>query len=174
MAHKPQFQIPAFAKYLLIACGIVALIVALILWGNRGAQVRLEARLLKTRLIPTDDAAALVVREVRVHNPANVLFVIREARLKVVLADGTEIDGAPVTQGDLDRFLDYYKAYGGRYNPVVHTKERFPGGSLTDRTVAASFQRSVADIEKRRGFVLELEDVDGVVTRITQMEAAGK
>jgi hypothetical protein len=40
--------------------------------------------------------------------------------------------------------------------------------------VAASFQRSVADIEKRRGFVLELEDVDGVVTRITQMEAAGK
>ena len=66
------------------------------------------------------------------------------------------------------------RAYGGRFNPVVHTKERFPGGSLTDRTVAASFQRSVADIEKRRGFVLELDDVDGAVTRITQMEAAGK
>jgi hypothetical protein len=174
VANKLQFQLPDFAKYLLIACGIVALIVALIVWGNRGAQVRLEARVLKTRLIPTDDAAALAVLEVRIHNPADVLFVIREAHLKVVLADGTEIDGAPVTQGDLDRFLDYYKVYGGRFNPVLRTKERFPGGSLTDRTVAASFPRSVADIEKRRGFVLELDDVDGAVTRITQMEAAGK
>jgi len=174
VAHKLKFQIPDFAKYLLIACVIVALIVALVLWFNRGAQVRLEARVLKTRLIPTDESTTLAVLEVRIHNPADVLFVIREAHLNVLLADGTELEGASVTQDDLDRFLDYFKIYGGRYNPVLRTKERFHAGSLTDRTVAASFPRSTAGIEKRRGFALELTDVDGVMTRITQMEVAGK
>jgi hypothetical protein len=174
VANKLKFRLPDFVKYLLIACAIVAVIVALVVWANRGAQVRLEARVLKTRLIPTDDAAALAVLEVRIHNPADVLFVIREARLKVQLADGSEVEGAPVTQGDLDRFLDYYKVYGGRFNPVLRTKERFPGGSLTDRTVAASFPRSADDIAKRRGFILEVADVDGAVTRIAGMETAGK
>ncbi len=103
-----------------------------------------------------------------------MLFVIREAHLNVLLRDGTELEGAPVTQDDLDRFLDYFKTYGGRYNPVLRTKERFHAGSLTDRTIAASFPRPASVIEKRRGFVLELIDVDGAVTRIDQAEAAGK
>ena len=174
MANKPKLQLPDFFKYLLIACGIVAVIVAIVYWGNRGSQVRLEARVLKARVIPTDDAASLAVLEVRIHNPANVLFVIREAHLKAVLADGNEIDGAPVTQGDLDRYLDYYKTYGARYNPVLRTKEKVFGGALTDRTIAASFPRAAADIDKRRGFVLEVADVDGAVTRITDLETAAK
>lgn len=174
MANKLKFQLPDFVKYLLIACAIVALIVALVVWGNRGARVRLEAHILKTRLIPTDEATTLAVLEVRIHNPADVLFVIREAHLNVLLPDGTELEGASVTQDDLDRFLDYFKIYGSRYNPVLRTKERFHVGSLTDRTIAASFPRPAAVIEKRRGFVLELTDVDGAVTRIDQLEAAGK
>lgn len=174
VATKPKFQLPDFLKYLLIACGIVAVIVAVVYMGNRGSQVRLEARVVKARLIPTDDAATLAVLEVRIHNPANVLFVIREAHLKVLLADGSEIDGAPVTQGDLDRYLDYYKTYGPRYNPVLRTKEKVFAGAQTDRTIAASFPRSAADFEKRRGFVLEVADVDGAVTRISDLEAAGK
>ena len=176
MANKTkiEFQIPDFVKYLLIACVIVALIVAVVLWFNQSARVRLEARILKTRLVPTDESTTLVVLEVRIHNPSNVLFVIREAHLNVLLADGSELEGAPVTQDDLDRFLDYFKIYGSRYNPVLRTKEKFHAGSLADRTVAASFPRSVAEIGKRRGLALELTDADGAMTRVTQMETARK
>ncbi|MGO9240558.1 MAG: hypothetical protein ACLQBJ_07075 [Bryobacteraceae bacterium] len=174
VAAKFKFQIPDFVKYLLIAGLIVALIVAVVLWFNQGARVRLDAQILKTRVIPTDENTTLAVLEVRISNPSDVLFVIREAHLNVLLRDGTELEGAPVTQDDLDRFLDYFKTYGGRYNPVLRTKERFHAGSLTDRTIAASFPRPASVIEKRRGFVLELIDVDGAVTRIDQAEAAGK
>ncbi len=174
LATEFKFQIPDFVKYLLIAGLIVALIVAVVLWFNQGERVRLDARILKTRLVPNDENNTLAVLEVRISNPSNVLFVIREAHLNVLLADGTELEGAPVTQDDLDRFLDYFKIYGGRYNPVLRAKERFHAGSLTDRTVAASFPRSIAEIQKRHGLALELTDADGAMTRITQMEPAGK
>jgi len=174
VANQNQFHIPDFFRYLVIACVIVGIVVAIVFWTNRGSQVRLEARVVKTRIIPTDDAAALAVLEVRIQNPANVLFVICETHLKAVLADGSEVEGVPVTEGDLDRYLGYYKVYGPRFNPVLRTKEKIHANTMIDRTIAASFPRSAAELEKRRGFALEVVDLDGAVTRIPQLEPAAK
>ena len=168
MPNTKQLQIPDFVKYLGIAFLIVAVLLALVLWGNRGSQVRLEAKILKTRLIPTDDAACLAVLEARVNNPANVKFVVKDVRFRVVLADGTSLDGDQVAQMDLDRVLDYLKIHGPRYNPVLKPKDSFNGNSTVDRTIVASFPRAAADIEKRKGFVIEVDDVDGAVTRLAE------
>ena len=160
--HK--FEIPNFVKYLAIAFLIVAGLLALILLNNRGSQVRLEGRILKTRLIPTDENSTLAVLEVRIKNPADVAFVVREVHTKVVLADGTEVDGEPVAQIDVNRVLDALKIYGPSYNPVLKAKEKLVGSWQGDRTVAATFPRPVAEIERRKGFVTTVDELDGAVT----------
>jgi hypothetical protein len=167
-------RIPDFVKYLGIAILTLAAVVAVVMWMNRGSHLRLDARVLKARLVPGGDESALAVLDVRVANPSEVLFVVREARLKVTLNDGSELTGDQVAQGDLDRVLDFLKIYGPRYNPVIKAKERFPGGTTSDRTVVGSFARSAAALEQRRGFLIEVEDVDGAIVRFAEGRAGRK
>jgi hypothetical protein len=164
--NNNKLPTPDFAKYLAIAGLIVAVLLALVLWGNRGAQLRLEGRVLKTRLIPTDTAACLAVLEARINNPSNVTFVVRDVHFKVLLADGTTLDGDQVAQMDLDRVLGFLKIHGPRYNPVLKPRDSLAGSSQTDRTIVASFPRSASEIERRKGFIIDVDDVDGVVTRL--------
>jgi hypothetical protein len=172
--NNNKLQIPDFVKYLAIAGLIVAVLLAIVLWGNRGAQVRLEGRILKTRLIPTDDAACLAVLEARINNPSNVTFVVKDVHFKVLLADGTTLDGDQVAQMDLDRVLGFLKIHGPRYNPVLKPKDSFTGSSQSDRTIVASFPRSAAAIERRKGFIIDVDDVDGAVTRLAEAGAERK
>ena len=153
---------------------IVAGLLALVLYNNRGSQVRLESRILKTRLIPADEASTIAVLEVRMKNPSNVTFVVRDVHSKVILSDGTELDGDLVAQVDLDRVLDALKIHGPRYNPVLKARDSFAGAWQGDRTVVATFPRAAAEIEKRKGFVILVDDVDGAVTRLAEAGAEGK
>ena len=174
MPNSNRFQIPDFAKYLAIALVIVAVLLALVFWANRGSQLRLESRILKTRVIPADEASSIAVLEVRIKNPSNVTFVVRDVHSKVILADGTELDGDLVAQIDLDRVLEGLKIYGPRYNPVLKAKDSFTGSWQGDRTVVATFPRSAAEIERRKGFVIDVDDVDGAVVRWAEAAAEGK
>jgi hypothetical protein len=92
----------------------------------------------------------------------------------VILADGTELDGDLVAQIDLDRVLEGLKIYGPRYNPVLKAKDSFTGSWQGDRTVVATFPRSAAEIERRKGFVIDVDDVDGAVVRWAEAAAEGK
>ena len=174
MLNIDKLSIPSFVKYLAIAFLIVAGLLALILLNNRGSQVRLDSRILKTRLIPADEESTLAVLEIRITNPSNVTFVVRDVHPKVILADRTELEGIPVAQVDLDRVLEALKIHGPRYNPVLKARDSFAGSWQGDRTVAATFPRSAAEIERRRGFVIEVDDVDGAVTRWAESGADRK
>lgn len=174
MPNSNKFQIPDFAKYLAIALLIVAVLLALVLWSNRGSQLRLESKILKTRVIPADENSSIAVLEVRIKNPSNVTFIVRDVHSKVILADGTELDGDLVAQVDLDRVLDSLKIYGPRYNPVLKAKDNFAGSWQGDRTVVATFPRSAAEIERRREFVIDVDDVDGALVHWEEARTGGK
>ena len=174
MPNRNKFQIPDFAKYLAIALFIVAVLLALVVWSNRGSQLRLESKILKTRVIPADETSSIAVLEVRIKNPSNVTFVVRDVHSKVILADGTELDGELVAQVDLDRVLEGLKIYGPRYNAVLKAKDSLAGSWQGDRTVVATFPRSAAEIERRRGFVIDVDDVDGALVHWEEARSGGK
>jgi len=182
MAAKLKSPNPEAVSRLLGGAGIavaalclVALAVGLFFWANRGSQAHLDAKILKVRVIPAEDGSAIAVVEVRISNPADALFMVREAPMKAVMADGKELEGAAINQTDLDRLLEFYKIYGSRYNAVIKARDRFaPHSVATDRTVAASLACSAADLEKRKGFVIELSDVDGEVVRVAENQAVAK
>lgn len=139
-----------------------ALAIGLAMWGNLGSQVRLEVEEAKARTVATDEKASILILELRVKNPAQVPFVVREVRVKALTPQG-EANGLPVAEPDLDRVLDYYKHLGPRYNSTLKVKERIGGGTQLDKTVAASFEIAEQTLIQRSGVVLEIEDVDGAV-----------
>lgn len=159
-------------KTFLTAFGIglaaVALLAGLGFWSNRGSQVRLEASIVKTRIIATDERAAVAVFEVRLKNPARVPFIVRGTRTTAIDSAGAAIPSDPVPQGDLDRVLEYYKQAGPRYNDVLHAKAKLLGGVQKDWTIAASFPVAASVLEARRRFEIVIEDLDGVEVTLTE------
>lgn len=161
-------SIPPVARYTLVGLGIVAVLAGALYLANRPSQVRLEGQVLMVRTLATDDQASLAILEFRFVNPAQVPFLVREAKVTLTDADGNTFDADTVAEMDLDRVLSYYKFTGPRYNPTLKTRERFPGGATADRTIAASFPVAESRLKSRRGFAVRIEDSDGAVVVIRE------
>lgn len=144
--------------------GAVALLAALGYWWNLGSQARLEVRWLKVRIISTGPESSLAVFDLRIHNPAKVLFQVKEVEASLVDATGGRVEGLVASQPDLDRVLSYFPLAGPRYNLVLKFQERIPAGATVDRSVAASFALPAAALETRRAFELRIQDADGQLT----------
>lgn len=167
-----RVTLPPLAKGLALGLLAAALLVGVGLWLNRGSQTRLAGAILKVRTIATDEAAAIVVLDARIGNPARALFLVREVTVEVTLAGGRKLEGTTVPELDLDRVLSYYPLTGPRFNPVLKAREKLRAAQTADRTIAASFAVSEKELLARRALVVRIVDADGAVAEIA--EAAGR
>ncbi len=163
-----KFSAPPLAKYIATGLGITLLIGGIGFLLNMNSQVRLDAKILKVRSIPADDAASLAVVDFRVKNPSGALFQLKKVTLVVTTAAGQVVEGLPVAQMDLDRVLAYHKVYGARYTEMLKERDRIRPKTQEDRTVAGSFSISDKDMQSRKSLVLKLQDADGVVIEIPE------
>jgi len=163
-----MIKIPVFARFLAVGLAVVALVVLIALWKNKGAHVRLDGSILKVRTIATDENNSIAVLDIRLSNPADVPFVVKELEFTVEDAKGNPVAGTTIAQMDLDHVLEYNKLIGPRYTPVLLARSKISGGLPVDRTVAASFPISEAALEARRNFRLKIIDVDGPVVELVE------
>lgn len=161
-------KIPGFVKFLAIGIAIAAIVAGLGLYVNRGSHVGLEGAIVKVRLISTDENSCVAVLELRLSNPADIRFLVRDVEIAVDGVKGQTLTVPSIPQIDLDRVLDYFKLAGPRYNPVLRMKENIPGKTDLDRTVAGSFAVPEAALAARSGFRVLIRDVDGPVTEIKE------
>lgn len=155
-------------RYTVVGLILVAALAGLIYWLNLGSQVRLDAEVIRVRTIATSESTSVLIAEVRISNPANVPFVVREASLQVTSRDGSVLAGDLVAQNDLDRLLSYYPAEGPRYNETLKVRSHIAGKARRDWTVAASFRVPAALLSGRRTLSVEIEDVDGVRVNVRE------
>lgn len=155
-------------RYTLLGLLLVVFLAGLVYWFNSGSQVRLNAEVVRVRTVATSDKTAVLIAELRIYNPANVPFVVREVKTVLARQDGQSLAGDQVAQGDLDRLLGYYAAEGPRYNETLKVRSKLPGKTRRDWTVAASFPVAKNAIDERRGLVFEIDDVDGVRVTVTE------
>ncbi|QOY90407.1 hypothetical protein [Paludibaculum fermentans] len=156
--------LPPMARNLMLGLMAVAILAGVALLVNRGSQVRLEGSILKVRVVPTDDNACLAVVDFRVKNPSSTIFQVKQLKIVVTTADGTEIEGQTVPQLDLDRVLEYHKVAGTRYTPMLKERDRLNSGVEEDRTAAAGFTLSEKVFQTRKGLTLKIQDADGMAT----------
>ncbi len=168
---KKKFVLPPIVNYVLIGLLLAGVGVALIMLMNRGQRVQVDGTILKIRTISVDDNASIAVIDFRMKNPSDVLFQVKQLTVVVTKADGTEEEGATMTEMDLDRVLDFYKATGPRFNPTFKLRDRLKPGEQLDRTAAGSFSIPEKSLVNRRNLVVKIQDADGIVTQIAERPA---
>jgi hypothetical protein len=151
-----------------IGIGLIAIIVAGIFYMQRGARVGLAGAFLKVRTAPLDENSCVAVVDFRVNNPSNVRFVVRSVTLVLDDADGNRYDGLTVAEIDARRLFEAIPLLGQKFNDTLVIKEPISPHQAVDRMVAARFDAPESRIEKRRRFILKIEDVDGPITEIAE------
>jgi len=158
-----------FLVFLGIGLAVVGVVVALTLFGTRGAHLSLAGNVLKVRTMPTDENNSLVVVDFRVRNTADATpFVIKDAIITVTAADGKDVEGMTVARRDMDRVFDAYKLIGPKYNQSLIPSDRVNGEQTIDRMVAAAIPLPESAVVKRRNLRVRFIELDGVTSEISE------
>jgi len=158
----------AFLNAFLIGIAIIAVGVAALLFMNRGSRVGLDGRVLKVRTAPLDENNSVAILDFRFHNPSHVPFWVRAVTVLMEDKDGTQYQGATVSEVDAKRLFTAIPLLGQKYNDTLLMRDQVAPGVSEDRMVAATFNAPEARIDGRKRFLIRIEDVDGPITEISE------
>ena len=155
-------------KYAGIAIVGLAVFVAVVLFFNRGSHVVIEGSIQNVRVQEMDAKSAVAIIDFRFVNPSDYPFIVREATVVIEDADGNLHTGMTVAESDTSRLFEYFPLLGPKYNPALKIRDRVGSRESMDRMICARFEIPTAGVEARRRLIIRVEDVDGVVSEITE------
>jgi hypothetical protein len=157
-----------FLTAFVIGIAVIAVAITGVLYMQRGARVGLLGSILKVRTAPLDENSAVAVIDFRFRNPANDAFIVRTVTVVLEDADGKQYPGSTVSESDAKRLFEGLPLLGQKFNETLVTREKIAPGAAADRMVAARFEAPEARLDKRKRFLLRIEDVDGPVTEFSE------
>ena len=155
---------------MLFAIGIVVIAAAVagILYMQRGSHVVLEGRFLKVRTAPLDDNSAVAVIDFRCTNPSNFPFMVRNVNVSMQDNSGATLEGSVVSEADTARLFAGVPLLGQKYNTTLIMRDRIAPRASQDRMVAVRFDVPESQLEKRKGLVIRVDEVDGLTSEIPE------
>ncbi|MEZ5399012.1 MAG: hypothetical protein R2729_05030 [Bryobacteraceae bacterium] len=152
----------------LAGLAVVAVLIGGFLFWTRGAQIRIEGKVLKVRTHALDENSSLMVVDFRFANPADYPFVIRSVDLIVETAEGASKDGMMVAESDAQRIFKAIPDLGQKYNETLKTRDRIPAHAEEDRMVAARFEIPIGTLNARKAMRIRVVEVDGAVSQMSE------
>jgi hypothetical protein len=151
-----------------VGIGLIGVIIAGVLYKQRGARIGLNGSFLKVRIAPLDENSSVAVVDFRIANPSDYRFVVRHVTLVLDDPDGNKYDGTTVAEMDAKRLFEVIPLLGQKFNETLLMNDTIPAGASVDKMVAARFDAPETRLEKRQRFILRIEDVDGPITEIPE------
>jgi hypothetical protein len=169
--YEPGDRPTILSKQFLLTFGIglavILIVVAGILYLQRGAHVELKGAILKVRTMGMDDNSSLAVVDFRFVNPSDYPFVVRSVDVTATV-DGQNSSSTPVPEVDAKRIFEYYPILGQKFNTSLLTRDKIPGRKSEDRMIVARFEMPVAKLDARTNLKIRIEDVDGPVSELVE------
>lgn len=157
-------------RWVLVGLAAVAALAGAIFWSNRGAQIRIEGTVLKTRMQKLADNHTMLAFDFRFTNPADYPFVVRDVTVRCTMPDGETLAGETVSDDDARRVFEFYKLnLGEKFNESLVIKNKVPPKATEDRMIAATFAAGPERLAARTGCRIRVDDVDGAYSEIREI-----
>src|SRR5712671_527388 len=135
----------------LILFGVGILVVAgalfAILSANKGSHLVLKEKILKVRTGALSDQDSILVLDLRLENPSDVPFVVRQVEVTIDKADGSTVPSAIISKMDIHQIFQFNRCLGDQYNDSLSMKDKVAPHSSVDRMVAARFDVPIKDLD---------------------------
>jgi len=159
------------SKQLLIFFGVGVLVIGiaifLVLTSTKGSHLVLNGKVLKIRTGALSDSDSIAVMDLRMENPSNLVFVVRQVEVTLEKKDGSMADGLVVAKGDLKQLFQYNRFLGDQYNDSLTIKDQIPPHATVDRMLAARFEVKKDDLEAAKAIHVSIQDMDGPLFETT-------
>ena len=152
-----------------IGLAVVLVVVAGVVYMQRGAHVELTGSVLKVRTLALEENSSLAVVDFRFVNPSDYPFVVRSCTVLIEDASGKPQEGASVPEMDAQRIFEYYPILGKKFNDSLVVKNKIAGRASDDRMIAARFEVPQSQLDGRKSLKLRIEDVDGPVSELVEI-----
>ncbi len=160
-----------FLGILAAALAVIGGVVFLVYHENQESLVNLEGEILKVRTYELNPNATILIADFRVHNPDQVPFVVDTVQLDMETEDGMRVEGRMLNGRDIDNMFGYEKLAGPKYNEPLLMQDSVPAGEAVDRMAAARIDLPEQEVVRHRNLFLTIEEVDGLVSVITEKPA---
>lgn len=152
-----------FLAFVAIGLVVVGAAVFWVFSSTKGAHLILTGEVLKFRPGALDSGNSAALIDIRLQNPSDLPFVVREVEVKFEKAGGETIETQTVAKPDLQRMLQYNRFLGAAYNDTISIRDRIPPHTKLDRTIAVTAPAPLADLEQAKAVDIRIEDLDGPV-----------
>lgn len=159
-----------FWSFLAVGLVVVALAVAVIWSGTKGAHLTLEGKFLNVRTVALGGGQEMVIVDFRVTNPSNVPFDVSDISLRLERHGKDPLTGLGVSRSDVDTMFQTHPLLGARDNDVLAPPDTIAPGKSLYRMAEASFEASPEEVAARQNLVLHIEDVDGAAFDLAEKE----
>ena|SRR5689334_5231512 len=143
-----------------VGLAVIGLLVAGVMFMQRGDAIEIQAKFLKVRTAPLDDTSTVAVVDLRITNPSNLLLEIRQVQMEMEDAGGMRT-GDVIGEGDTKRVFEALPVLGQKFLDTLSMRQRISSRSVGDYMVAARFAVPIAQVDARKRFILHVEEVDG-------------
>jgi hypothetical protein len=146
---------------------VIAIAVALVLSSTKGSHLVLNGKVLKVRTGALSEDDSIAVMDLRMENPSNVAFVVRQVEVTLEKQDGSMADGLVVSKGDLKQLFQFNRFLGDQYNDSLTIKDQVAPHATVDRMLAARFEVKKQDLEAAKALHISIQDMDGPLFETT-------
>ncbi len=144
-----------------VGVAIVAIGVALIVYGNRGSHLELQGEIIKIRTGAIDEHDSAAVLDFRLQNVSDVLFEVRDLKVTAEEPDGAKDEGDVISKSQIGELLQYNKFLGRKFNDGLAIKDKIAPHQTIDRMVAVRFDVPQTQLDKARQVRLWIQDMNG-------------
>jgi hypothetical protein len=148
---------------------VIAIVVAGVIYMQRGAHIELTGSVLKVRTLALDENSSLAVLDFRIANPSDYNFVVRSVEVIVEDAAGKKFDSATISETDIRRVFEYHPLLGKKFNDSLLLKDKIGPRVTEDRMIAARVEMTEAQLQKRARLILRIEEIDGLKCDIVEV-----
>lgn len=146
---------------------VIAIAIFLVLSSTKGSHLVLNGKIMKVRTGALSADDSIMVMDLRLENPSNIAFVVRQVEATLEKKDGTMADGLVVSKGDLKQLFQYNRFLGDQYNDSLTIKDQIAPHTTVDRMVAARFKVKNQELEDAKAIHLSIQDMDGPLFETT-------
>jgi hypothetical protein len=127
----------------------------------------INGKILKVRTGALSENDSIAVMDLRMENPSNLTFVVRQVEVTLEEKDGTMADGLVVAKGDLKQLFQFNRFLGDQYNDSLTIKDQIAPHATVDRMLAARFEVKKEDLEAAKAIHVSIQDMDGPLFETT-------
>jgi hypothetical protein len=143
----------------------VAIAVGAVLFMQRGAHMDLTGPM-SIRILPTSDNDALALANLRITNPSDYPFEVRNVTVILETKAG-EFPREIISRSDTQRLFETTPEAGPPH-PTLYAKATIAPHTTTEYTIAAQFNAPERILKDRKRFVVKIEEIDGKIAEFSE------